>query len=157
MTAISDIAKKAIKTGQSVRELLHESGKFTDEQLAFLDKYSTFNDDMLGELANNKDMWDMYADYMDGFAANTELFEATVQALMDFKSQELDKEIDALTAQKDALGEINDERKKEIELIKAKDALENAKKEKKMVYRAGELLRPLITISVKSQKWLRPR
>ena len=29
----ADIAKKAIKTGQSVRELLHESGKFTDEEI----------------------------------------------------------------------------------------------------------------------------
>ena len=30
---VEDIAKKAIKTGQSVRELLLESGKFTDEEI----------------------------------------------------------------------------------------------------------------------------
>ena len=54
---------------ENFKSLMQDSGKFTDEQLAFLDKYSTFNDDMLGELANNKDMWGMYADYMDGFAA----------------------------------------------------------------------------------------
>lgn len=48
-----------------------------------------------------------------------------------------DKIIKNLEEQKDALGKINDERKKEIELIKARDALENAKKEKVRVYRAG--------------------
>ena len=37
----ADIAKKAIKTGQSVRELLHESGKFTDEEInKILDPHS---------------------------------------------------------------------------------------------------------------------
>ena len=51
-----------------------------------------------------------------------------------------DKIIKNLEEQKDALGKINDERKKEIELIKARDALENAKKEKVRVYRAGKLM-----------------
>lgn len=37
----ADIAKKAIKTGQSVRELLHESGRFTDEEInKILDPHS---------------------------------------------------------------------------------------------------------------------
>ena len=48
-----------------------------------------------------------------------------------------DKIIKNLEEQKEALGNINDERKKEIELIKARNALENAKKEKVRVYRAG--------------------
>ena len=40
-TFAADIAKKAIKTGQSVRELLHESGKFTDEEIdKILDPHS---------------------------------------------------------------------------------------------------------------------
>lgn len=51
-----------------------------------------------------------------------------------------DKIIKNLEEQKEALGKINDERKKEIELIKARDALENAKKEKVRVYRAGKLM-----------------
>lgn len=50
------------------------------------------------------------------------------------------KIIKNLEEQKEALGKINDERKKEIELIKARDALENAKKEKVRVYRAGKLM-----------------
>ena len=42
ITAICpQVGKKAIKTGQSVRELLHESGKFTDEEIdKILDPHS---------------------------------------------------------------------------------------------------------------------
>lgn len=49
----------------------------------------------------------------------------------------LDKQISNLNEQKEALSKINDERKKELEYIKAKIALEDAQKEKKRVYRAG--------------------
>lgn len=48
-----------------------------------------------------------------------------------------EKQIEALNDQKDALKANNEERQKEIDLIKAREALENAKKEKKRVYRAG--------------------
>ena len=48
-----------------------------------------------------------------------------------------EKQIEALNDQKDALKANNEERQKEINLIKAREALENAKKEKKRVYRAG--------------------
>lgn len=49
----------------------------------------------------------------------------------------LTQEIENLNEQKDALSNVNDERQREIDLIKAKEALENARKEKKRVYRAG--------------------
>lgn len=62
-----------------------------------------------------------------------EALDKSMQAVI--KSNE--KQIENLTQQKEALGSINDERKKELEYIKAKDALENARKEKKKVYRAG--------------------
>lgn len=62
-----------------------------------------------------------------------EALDKSMQAVI--KSNE--KQIENLTQQKEALGSINDERKKELEYIKAKDALENARKEKKRVYRAG--------------------
>ena len=52
----------------------------------------------------------------------------------------LDKQIDNLNQQKEALGKINDERKKELEYIKAKIALEDAQKEKKRVYRQGIIM-----------------
>lgn len=62
-----------------------------------------------------------------------EALDKSMQAVI--KSNE--KQIENLTQQKEALGSINDERKKELEYIKAKDVLENARKEKKRVYRAG--------------------
>lgn len=62
-----------------------------------------------------------------------EALDKSIQAVI--KSNE--KQIENLTQQKEALGSINDERKKELEYIKAKDALENARKEKKRVYRVG--------------------
>lgn len=49
----------------------------------------------------------------------------------------LTQEIENLNEQKDALSNVNDERQRELDLIKAKEALENARKEKKRVYRAG--------------------
>lgn len=49
----------------------------------------------------------------------------------------LTQEIENLNEQKDALSSVNDERQRELNLIKAKEALENARKEKKRVYRAG--------------------
>lgn len=50
---------------------------------------------------------------------------------------QLTQEIENLNEQKDALSNVNDERQRELDLIKAKEALENARKEKKRVYRAG--------------------
>ena len=49
----------------------------------------------------------------------------------------LTQEIENLNEQKDALGNVNDERQRELNLIKAKEALENARKEKKRVFRSG--------------------
>lgn len=57
--------------------------------------------------------------------------------MIELKSGLLDEEINNLNEQKDALSKINDERKKEIEYIKAKYALEDARKEKKRVFRQG--------------------
>lgn len=54
----------------------------------------------------------------------------------------LDKQISNLNEQKETLSKINDERKKELEYIKAKIALEDAQKEKKRVYRQG-IITPL--------------
>lgn len=59
---------------------------------------------------------------------------------IEVKEGLLDKQISNLNEQKDALSQINDERKKELEYIKAKIALEDAQKEKKRVYRQGKIM-----------------
>lgn len=57
--------------------------------------------------------------------------------VIELENKLLDKQIDNLQSIKDQLGDINKQRQKELDLIKARDELENAKKEKKLVYRAG--------------------
>lgn len=57
--------------------------------------------------------------------------------VIELENKLLDKQINNLQSIKDQLGDINKQRQKELDLIKARDALENAKKEKKLVYRAG--------------------
>ena len=55
----------------------------------------------------------------------------------DYIKTQLEEQIENLQAQKDALSQINDEREKELNLIKARAALEDARKEKRRVYRQG--------------------
>lgn len=59
------------------------------------------------------------------------------EKLVSIKSAQLDKEIDNLTSQKEALQEINSQREYENKLIEAKLKLESALKEKKRVWREG--------------------
>lgn len=60
-----------------------------------------------------------------------------LNSYMSYYSDYLSEQIDALEEQKDAIGAVNKERKKELDLIKAEMALENASKEKKKVWREG--------------------
>lgn len=57
--------------------------------------------------------------------------------VIEYQTKLIDKQIENLQQQKDALQSINDQRKKELEYTKAQIALENASEEKKRVYRAG--------------------
>ena len=60
----------------------------------------------------------------------------------EYIKSQLEEQINNLQEQKDALSQINDEREKELNLIKAKQALENARKEKRRVYRQGKQICP---------------
>ena len=57
--------------------------------------------------------------------------------LISYQNNLLDNQITNLNQQKEAISQTNDEREKELNLIKAKEALENAQKTRKRVYRAG--------------------
>lgn len=61
-----------------------------------------------------------------------------VSAVKDRYTEVLDNEIDALEDSKDALKDANDERQRELDLIEARNNLENAKKRKVYVYTEGE-------------------
>lgn len=68
---------------------------------------------------------------------STDVFDTQQEILTKYATSTLETEISNLESIRDSLDEVNKQREKEIELIKAKEALENASKEKKKVYRAG--------------------
>lgn len=70
-------------------------------------------------------------------AGEMDLFKEMRDILVEYQTSTYDTEISNLESIKDALGDVNKQREKELELIKAKEALENASKEKKRIYRAG--------------------
>ena len=61
----------------------------------------------------------------------------SLQKAAEYREKIWEKQISNLEEQKEALSQINDEREKELNLMKAQEQLENARKEKKMVYREG--------------------
>ena len=80
-----------------------------------------------------QEFWDIAS----SLAGIPELFAQMREKLIEYKVQEYDNEIQNLASIKDALADINKQREREIDLIKAKESLENAQKEFKSVYRAG--------------------
>lgn len=72
-----------------------------------------------------------------GVEVTSNILKSYYDQIIDFKVKTLDKELENLNAQKEALQQINSQREYENKLIEAKLRLENASKEKKRVYRAG--------------------
>lgn len=67
----------------------------------------------------------------------TDLGEEIQEKRIEWQTKAYETEISNLESIRDSLDDVNKQREKELELIKAKVALENASKEKKRVYRAG--------------------
>ena len=85
------------------------------------------------EAAAIEELVEQYLDYDRVIEWTNPLYEKAKQASIDY----FQDQITNLEEQKNALSNVNDERQKEIDLIKARDALENARKEKKRVFREG--------------------
>lgn len=77
-----------------------------------------------------------YIDYVKSLFT-TDLNEEIQEKLIEWQTKAYETEISNLESIRDSLDDVNKQREKELELIKAKEALENASKEKKRVYRAG--------------------
>lgn len=77
-----------------------------------------------------------YIDYVSSLY-NTDLYEEVRKQLVEWQTKAYETEISNLESIRDSLDDVNKQREKELELIKAKEALENASMEKKRVYRAG--------------------
>lgn len=80
---------------------------------------------------------DAFKEYVTSIYPITDLLDTQAKILEEYGKHTLETEISNLESVRDSLGDVNKQREKELELIKAKEALENASKEKKRVYRAG--------------------
>ena len=74
---------------------------------------------------------------MVSVADYTNLMREEAERLVDWKQKEYDTEINNLNDIKNSLDDVNSRRERELNLIKAQQALENAQNEKKHVYREG--------------------
>jgi hypothetical protein len=111
---------------------------FNDEQKKIIAASSTFEEAMsnLGISSDDpsvKAFWNIAKDLVGEF----DIYSALQEQLIEYQKNEYDIEINNLESIKESLNDVNKQREKEIELIKAKEALENASKEKKRVYREG--------------------
>ena len=112
----------------------------TEEELATLNSSAVTKFSDLG--ANIRDKmtekgWNEIASIIQEVSGLSELTEQLEESVVEHQKRVWEAEIDRLESVKEALDDINETRKKELDLIKAKDALENAKNEKKLVYREG--------------------
>ena len=109
---------------------------FKEEQQGRLKAAKTYEEviDIMEETEGAKDaFWGL----AQGLIGEMDLFKEMRGILIEYQTSSYDAEISNLQSIKDALGDINKQREKELELIKAKEALENASKEKIRVYREG--------------------
>lgn len=109
---VTDLDKAGYTTLSQIRDSIKELDESDPKRKAFLEYLETIN------YTYSKDL-------------------TALEKPSEYIKSQLEKQISNLQEQKDALSQINDEREKELNLIKAKQALENARKEKKRVYRQG--------------------
>lgn len=111
---------------------------FTGDTLKQIMNYSNFEGaESIMMRPENKQALERFGDIVATSTGIIDQQEKARNILIEAENKSLEKQIDNLQSIKDSIGDINKQREKELELIKARDALENAKKEKKLVYRAG--------------------
>lgn len=131
-----DSLKEKVTNPDEYDKIIKEIGSAStfNEIIDKVNELGQASDDTSKKLGNTiEKLMTEFLDYEQQVEWVNPLYEKAKQAEIDYFTEQINN----LTEQKEALGNVNDERKKEIELIKAKDALENAKKQKKRVYRAG--------------------
>lgn len=121
------------------REFLQKQG--LNEFVTDLDKagYTTLSQirDSIKELDESDPKRQAFLEYLETINYTYSKDLTALEKPSEYIKSQLEEQINNLQEQKDALSQINDEREKELNLIKAKRALEDARKEKKRVYRAG--------------------
>lgn len=118
----SEIAKSNLSS--EIKDRVKNAGSYSD----IVDLFAT--DEM-------KEYNDAFKEYVTSMYPITDLLDAQAKILEEYGKHTLETEISNLESIRDSLDDINKQREKELELIKAKEALESASKEKRRVYRAG--------------------
>lgn len=109
----------------------------SDADIAKLKAASTYESGGADIVEGNEVLREKFWKLAAESAGEMDLFKEMRDILVEYQTSTYDTEISNLESIKDALGDVNKQREKELELIKAKEALENASKEKKRVYREG--------------------
>lgn len=108
----------------------------SDTEIAYLAGVSDL-ETILDDIREKGDDQILNALLSSTFTDDIENTKKILSQLSTYQTKIIENQIDNLNSQKEAISKVNDEYKKEIDLIKARQALENAKNEKKRVYRAG--------------------
>lgn len=154
---MKNITKILTDGGYVVSGQLMTQRAVTDETLwkKFLQQYiakNPENTDMYSELSGytsfsqamntmynpeNANALALFGELAGELVGDMQITQAVRQILIEAENKTLENEISNLQSVKDSLEDVNKQRQKELDLIKAKIALENAQKEKKRVYREG--------------------
>lgn len=108
----------------------------SDTEIAYLAGVSDL-ETILDDIREKGDDQILNALLSSTFTDDIENTKKILSQLSTYQTKIIENQIDNLNSQKEAISKVNDEYKKEIDLIKARQALESAKNEKKRVYRTG--------------------
>lgn len=119
-------------------ESLEGDIKDTDQLLQ--DLYDTINklEGLKGNITSEAQKEDDLSEKLQNRIDYYKTILSAVEAVQNKYSEAIDREISALEDSKSALRDSNDERQRELDLIDARNNLENAKKRKVWVYSEGE-------------------
>lgn len=128
-------------------KLINELKALDDEQYAadkalmesqgeYNEAYRKYLEALKGKLTGGKSSNDTSKELQNQIDYYDTLLNA-IEAVADKQIETLEDEKEALEKQKDALKDANDERQRELDLIEARNNLENAKKRKVYVYTEG--------------------
>lgn len=135
-TSVGDQIKKQIKNDTSgiyddVAKDFEKSGLTLTGLLEKAQEYES-----AGDTAKAEKLRKVVQDYFKQIPG-IEFDNSILEKAIEYQEKLWEKQISNLEEQKEALSKVNEEREKELKLMKAQEQLENARKEKKMVYREG--------------------
>lgn len=107
----------------------------SNDDIDALQKASNFGQ-VIGRFTQNGAL-DIIKQYLQVSEKALEITRNLISGITSIKTKLMDNEISNLESIKESLNNVNDLRQKELDLVKARIALENAQNEKVRVYRAG--------------------